>query len=60
MLAEILLLILEIGWHYHNSGPEQLIVKFFWLAPTYLSIFPGPIINISRVEDVIVYCIVIM
>ena len=24
MLAEILLLILEIGWHYHNSGPEKV------------------------------------
>ena len=43
MLAEILLLILEIGWHYHNSGPEKVRTansKFFF---AYLSIFRGPI-----------------
>ena len=41
MLAEILLLILEIGWHYHNSDPEKVRVansKIF-LAGTDLSIF---------------------
>jgi len=45
MLAEILLLILEIGWHYHNSGPEKVRTasKIFWPALTYLSIFRGPI-----------------
>ena len=33
MLAEILLLFLEIDWHYHNSGPERvLIVNFFGLV----------------------------
>jgi len=24
MQAEILLLFLEIDWHYHNSGPEKV------------------------------------
>jgi hypothetical protein len=50
MLAEILLLFLEIDWHYHNSGPEKVRTansKIFWLDLTYLSIFRGPNVNDS-------------
>ena len=42
MLAEILLLILEIGWHYHNSGPEKVRTANSKIFSTYLSIFRGP------------------